>query len=1064
MKLKLPHAELRFTIASESCVRQCFIRQYGVTLGAWLIAIALGAGQGGQHSFAISPSDDQFASELPRIEPLTPTESMKKFTLKPGYALELVAHEPDIADPVAIAFDEKSRMYVVEMIDYSEQSEEHLGTIKLLEDKDGDGFYETSVRFATGLSWPTAVACYDQGVFVGAAPDILYLKDTDGDGVADINSKVFTGFGRGNVQGLVNSFRWGLDNRIYGQTSVSGGLIVTLSRPDDEPLNLSGKDFSFDPKRLDIRTECGGGQHGMSFDDYGNRFTCHNSDNLQAFLYEHRYEQTKQVVPLPPSRRSIAIDGAQASVFRTSPVEPWRILRTNLRVSGVAPGLLEGGGRPSGYFTSATGVTIYNGNQMPDLYGQAFIADVGSNLVHRKRLSRDGIGWKGERIDVESEFIASSDTWFRPVQFANAPDGCLYILDFYREVIEHPQSLPTAIKRHLDLTNGRDKGRIYRLRDARQTVQYRPDLSSYTMPQLMETLSHPNGWHRETARRLAWQKLSNQQDSSEVQNYWNELDALTTKIQMNLSGQGRAGGLDRLALLVLSQKPPRDLEFWLGHQDPNVRAAAIRLLEPLASQHPDLRKKLYQLSTDVDIGVRFQLALTMSLLPQENTDMADRRNAIQHLLNQMTSDSAYRASVMNLIDSNAVAMMKAMMKDRIEKWEATTEAGQGGNIPPSNGPSSGLAYEVLGYCFASVASTDELKEFDRVWGRIVGENHVDLDLGKESTNNDVVMLLLRGLLDGLAAKRGFTAESLREYQMLQASVSQLVTSSISYLENTKHPLEARLQAIQTLRWASDSDALECYYALLSPVQPVDIQEKALEALGRFHDTTTATGILARYRAFTPNMRGRTIDLLMRRSTWLDELLNHLEQGKVDWGDFSTSQRTTLRTHSNQKVRERVARYFESSSTDRSKVIAEYQKALSLPGNVTNGKGLFVKLCSSCHKADGVGYEVGPNLIAFRYRGAEAVLQNVLDPNREVNPMYLSYIVLTDDETTVSGMIESESIEVLNLTRGGEYRDAVLRSKIAEMKSSRVSIMPEGFENQLDHQAMADLLAYLMQLR
>ena len=1060
MKLKLPNAELRFTIVSESCVRQSFIRQYGVILGAWLIAIALGAGQGGHHSFAISPGDDQFASELPRIEPLTPAESMKKFTLKPDYALELVAHEPDIADPVAIAFDEKSRMYVVEMIDYSEQSEEQLGTIKLLEDKDGDGFYETSVRFAMGLSWPTAIACYDQGVFVGAAPDILYLKDTDGDGIADINKKVFTGFGRGNVQGLVNSFRWGLDNRIYGQTSVSGGLIVSSTRPGDEPINLSGKDFSFDPEKLDLRTEYGGGQHGMSFDDYGNRFTCHNSDNLQAFLYEQRYEHTRQIVPLPPSRRSIAIDGAQASVFRTSPVEPWRILRTNLRVSGVAPGLLEGGGRPSGYFTSATGVTIYNGNQMPELYGQAFVADVGSNLVHRKRLSRDGVGWKGERIDVESEFIASSDTWFRPVQFANAPDGCLYILDFYREVIEHPQSLPVAIKRHLDLTNGRDKGRIYRLRDTRQSVQYRSDLSSYSMQQLMDTLSHPNGWHRETARRLAWQKLSNQQDPSNNQRFWYDLEVVTTPRQKNLSGQGRAGELDRLSLLVLSKKPPRDLEFWLGHQDPNVRAAAIRLLEPLAIEQPELRMRLYRLSTDVDIGVRFQLALTMSLLPKEESDSTDRRDAIQKLLNQMTLDSAYRASVANLLESNAVAMMK----EHLEKWGSIAEAGQGGNMLLSDWPFAGPAFEVLGYCFASIASENDLKEFDQAWGRIAVQKYAHLDLAKESTNKDAAMQLLQGLLDGLAAKREFTAESLREYPMLQSSVSQLVTNSISYLEDSKQPFEARLQAIQTLRWASESDALESYYALLSPIHPREIQEKALEGLGRFHETRTATGILARYRAFTPGMRGRTIDLLMRRSAWLDELLNHLEQGQVDWGDFSTSQRTALRTHSNQAVRERVARYFESSNSDRSKVIDEYQKALTLSGNVAKGKELFVKLCASCHKADGVGYELGPNLIAFRYRGPEAVLQNVLDPNREVNPMYLSYNVMTDDETTHSGMIESESIEVLNLTRGGEYRDAILRSRIAEMKSSRVSIMPEGFENQLDHQAMADLLAYLMQLR
>jgi putative membrane-bound dehydrogenase-like protein len=1060
MKMNLPKSRFRFSNIPNSCNRQPCIRQYSVILGAVLIAIVFGAGQGGRSGFAIDAPDDQFASELPRIDPLSPAESIKKFTLKPGYALEFVAHEPDIADPVAIAFDEKSRMYVVEMIDYSEQSEERLGVVKMLEDKDGDGFYETSVRFATGLSWPTAIACYDQGVFVGAAPDILFLKDTDGDGIADINRKVFTGFGRGNVQGLVNSFRWGLDNRLYGQTSVSGGLIVSSSRPDDKPLNLSGRDFSFDPERLDIRIECGGGQHGMSFDDYGNRFTCHNSDNLQAFLYEHRYELAKQLVPLPPSRRSIAADGAQANVFRTSPVEPWRILRTNLRVSGVAPGLLEGGGRPSGYFTSATGVTIYNGNQMPDLYGQAFIADVGSNLVHRKRLSRDGVGWKGERIDVESEFIASSDTWFRPVQFANAPDGCLYILDFYREVIEHPQSLPDSIKRHLDLTNGRDRGRIYRLRDARQSVQYQVDLGSYSMEQLMETLSHPNGWHRETARRLVWQKLFNEPDSSIGQGYRNQLEAAVAKSESNLSGQGRAGGLDGLALLVLSAKPPRDLEIWLGNQDPNVRAASIRLLESLAFEHPELRKKLYQLATDIDIGVRFQLAITMSLLPQQDNELADRKDAIRYLLNQMTLDPAYRAAVANVIEPHAVPMMK----EHLDKWSSIAEAGQGRDALLSERPLAGAAYEVLGYCFASVASTDELQEFDRAWGRIVGENHPDMSHGEKSAANDVAMSLLRGALDGLAAKRGVGAESLREYPMLQASVAKLVASSASYLENARHPLEERLQAIRTLRWAREDAALESYYSLLSPIHPIEIQEKALEGLGRYHDTTTASGILARYRVFTPAMRGRAIDLLMRRPAWLEELLNHLEQGHVDWGDFSTSQRITLRTHSNQTVRERVARYFENASTDRSKVIAEYQKALSLPGNVTTGKGFFVKLCSSCHRADSVGYEVGPNLIAFRYRGPEAVLQNVLDPNREVNPMYLSYNVMTDDETTVSGMIESESIEVVNLTRGGEYRDAILRSKIAEMKSSRVSIMPEGFENQLDQQAMADLLAYLMQLR
>ena len=161
---------------------------------------------------------------------------------------------------------------------------------------------------------------------------------------------------------------------------------------------------------------------------------------------------------------SIAADGPQAEVFRTSPVEPWRIVRTRLRVAGAVPGPIEGGGRAAGYFTGATGATIYRGDAWPAEYrGQAFIGDVGSNIVHRKTLSADGVLLVANRADEGSEFVASTDIWFRPAQFANAPDGTLYIIDVYREVIEHPASLPPVIKKHLDLTSGRDRGRIYRI-------------------------------------------------------------------------------------------------------------------------------------------------------------------------------------------------------------------------------------------------------------------------------------------------------------------------------------------------------------------------------------------------------------------------------------------------------------------------------------------------------------------------------------------------------------------------------------------------------------------------
>ena len=172
---------------------------------------------------------------------------------------------------------------------------------------------------------------------------------------------------------------------------------------------------------------------------------------------------------MPSPRVVIAADGPAAEVYRASPEEPWRVIRTRWRISGLAPGVVEGGGRSAGYFTGATGVTIFRGNAYGTAYvGDAFIGDAGGNLVHHKRIRRsekDPLELIAERPADEKkiEFVASTDNWFRPVDFANAPDGTLYIADMYRETIEHPWSIPEQIKQYLDLNSGNDRGRIYRI-------------------------------------------------------------------------------------------------------------------------------------------------------------------------------------------------------------------------------------------------------------------------------------------------------------------------------------------------------------------------------------------------------------------------------------------------------------------------------------------------------------------------------------------------------------------------------------------------------------------------
>ncbi len=455
-------------------------------------------------------------SQMPRIPAIEPVEAIDTFELRTGFRIKLAAHEPDVVDPIAMAFDEEGAMYVIEMRGYSERREEGLGRIRYLRDEDGDGFFETSTVFKDGLKWPTGIVCYKGGVFVGATPDIHFFRDTDGDGVSDEERLVFTGFGpdggRLNMQALFNSFRWGPDNRVWGATAASGGLVVNPSNPSSGAISVRGADFSFDPETLDFRPENGTAQYGMTFDSIGRRFVCSNSRHLIWVAYERNQLLESPFFEMPPPLVDIPIDGAAAAVFRISPDEPWRVVRTRWRVSGVVRGMVEGGGRVSGYFTSASGIHAYWGGA----YGKAFrdnffIGDVGSNLVHRKVLQQEA--GKVQPVAIRpkdeqgTEFLRSRDNWFRPASFATGPDGCLYICDMYRETIEHPWSLPPGIKKHLDLDSGNDRGRIYRIEPEGFERPQIPKLSTFSDRELRAIAHQSNDdWAQTTARRLLFER------------------------------------------------------------------------------------------------------------------------------------------------------------------------------------------------------------------------------------------------------------------------------------------------------------------------------------------------------------------------------------------------------------------------------------------------------------------------------------------------------------------------------------------------------------------------------
>src|SRR5262245_2382011 len=552
-----------------------------------------------------SPAAEQAVVDpkaLPKFPPLAASDALSSFQLRKGFRLELVAAEPLVTDPIALAFDEDGRLFVVEMNDYPERGEQLLGQVRRLEDTDGDGRFDKATLFAKGLRLPGAIFCYGGGVFVGATPDLLYYKDTNDDGVADQKRVVLTGWGnraaRIEAEGVFNSLAWGLDNRIHGLSNRDSGVITQPANPAAKPVTLGGN-FAFDPRTMTLIAEAGGGQYGMSFNDDGRQFLCRQHSHIMTQLFDRRYADRNPNYAMPSPTAEIAVDGPKAALYRISPEEPWRVLRSKWRLEGLENGI-EAGGRASGYFSAACGLTIYRGNAWPREYvGDAFVADPAENIVHHKKVTHLGPTARAQRPADEQtvEFLASKDTWFRPVQCVNAPDGTLYIADMYRQTIEAPTAIPEAILQPLDLYAGSNMGRIYRVVPDGFKQPPRARLSRASLQELVATLEHSNGWHRDTAARLLYER----NDRAAV-------PALEKLAAQSRSSLGRLHAL--YALKGLGALEEQQVLQALSDADGVVREYAVRLSEGFlkaGAPSTELWKKLSVCASDPVIGVRYQL-------------------------------------------------------------------------------------------------------------------------------------------------------------------------------------------------------------------------------------------------------------------------------------------------------------------------------------------------------------------------------------------------------------------------------------------------------------------------
>jgi putative membrane-bound dehydrogenase-like protein len=957
-----------------------------------------------------------FASELPRIAPKEPADALKTIQVPPGFHVELVASEPLIRSPVAIDFDEDGRMYVAEFPEYNQidnpKFKDH-GCIKLLESTKGDGKYDKATVYAPNLDSPVALACYDGGLFVGAVPDIYYFKDTDGDGKADTKKVIYTGFAKDRAgEAMLNSFRWGLDNRFHVSTSNAGGLVRNVADKESAAKNVRGNAFLFDPATHKFELTTGAGQHGMTMDDWGNKFVCDNSNPINMVMYDGRYVARNPYVQAPPVAVNIAEEARTTQLKRLSPPEPWRVLRTKLRVAGDVPGPIETG-KPGGHFTGATGVTVYRGDAYPkDYHGDVFVGEVSNNLVYRAKLVPNGIGFIAKRADPpEREFLASTDNWFRPVQFANGPDGCLYVIDMYRELIETVVSIPPVILKHLDPASGINRGRIYRIVPDGFTPRPMPKMSKATTTELVALLEHPNGWHRDTASRLLYQR----RDRTVVPH----LQKLAIESK---SALGRMHAL--YALDGLQANRYALLRNAVLDDDSRLVEHALRLSEPYFGH--DQVKRESDLVKRPELRVRYQLAFTVGV----QRPLKESNETLIQLAERDGQDPWMRLAILTSAGERAGTVFSLMLTN-----QKLRQTGHGKVLLGALASQIGAANRADGLA-ELVKAIDEMPADEAALGK------------------DLMKQLMTKLPPAARSK-------IEKAGKAGALFTELLTQASKVAADAKQPAAERAAAARTLSLAKFEQVQNLLGNLLSFRQPEAVQRAALESLARFDQPKVPALVLAAWPGLSPQVRATAAETLFARPAWIGAFLDAVEQGKVKTGEVDPARIALMRASADAKLRARADKLFAKSKlSKRADVVAAYQKALLLKGNATSGKAIFKKECAACHRLEGVGEQIGAELGAIREKGSDAILLSILDPNREVLPKFLAYRLVTDAGRIITGMIAAETATSITIRRADATSETVLRINVEELRSTGMSFMPEGLETLVNPQGMADLLAYL----
>lgn len=937
------------------------------------------------------------------VAPLPLQQAVDSIQVEPGLRLDLVAQEPMVIDPVALAWDEKGRLFVAENRGYPEgpvEGTQPAGTIARLEDRDGDGIYDHRTIFAEGLTFPNGVLCWKEGLIVTSAPDVFYFRDLDDDGRADQQETWLTGFSTASTTQLrVSHPTLGPDGWIHLTAGLQGGEVFSPKFPDRSPMKFSKSDSRFHPESLVFQTRTGQAQFGLSFDAYGNKFICANRNPAWHVVWEQEEFSRQPGLRNVRTIQEVGTAGAEAVVYPRS---------KDTTTASFMPRLMN---QPhAGSFTSACGIHVFQGGAMPSsMNGNLFVCEPAQNLVQRRRLLPSGATFDAHHEPGENrECLASTDPWFRPVFTTTGPDGALYICDMYRRTLDHPRYLPENIREKADFVSGRSHGRIYRL--ARQELP--PGMSS-TSPQLskpqdwVQALNSPNGWTRETAVRLCTQEAGHA-----------DLIPLLNKAWQEASSAEAAAAI----LRCLHASQGWNSNLWkeaCDHTQAGVRRLALRLLASAKASGALEKLPWSLLLKDPDPGVRAEVAMLSHFLPRDG-------------------------KLESLIRLAGAGVEPAMLG---EAWLSATQGLEPelwtGVWPAGPTPFWRQFGEVLGSQASQESQEQALTSLLNVGdGPNIRQRRAAALLGlwtsskflKASSPQSVDSPRIREILEDCrkavgAAKRGTPLEADQVAFLARAgTVEDLHVAAEAILES---PTETALILMNGLRQARRYDVLA---PLLQNPRLASQPSPILASLG---------------------------SALLAETSGTLALLQAVQAGHIPAWTIDSNQRTRLLTRSPANIKALAEKVLQSFvGGDRMKVYESHQDVLTMTGRKAQGRKLFEQSCANCHRFGELGAQVGPDLTGVSSQPPDALLLHILVPNYEVYPGFTAYNVDLKDGESVSGLLISESKEYITLRQALGFERTLDRQQIQSLRVSPLSLMPDGMEAVLGKQGLADVIAFI----